>query len=131
MFTNFTNFTLFHIPPLLIAAALTFGGLMPFFNAEAAILEFGLPRRIAISKPAQSIMIVSSARISAIGMALFMFYFQEKLEAVDTILLILGYVGLVDGYVSWCEGVPGKAVFRTTSGLLIAAWGYFGMTAGN
>lgn len=123
------NFALLHIPPLLVATALTFGGLMPFFNAEYAILEFGLPSRVAISKPAQSIMIVSSARITAIGMALFTFYLQGHLEAVDTILFILGYVGLVDGYVCWREDVPRKAVFRTLSGVAIAAWGWFGLTA--
>lgn len=117
-----------HGPPLLVATALTFGGLMPFFNAEYAILEFGLPHRIAISKPAQSIMIVSSARITAIGLALFTFYFQQQFAAVDTILLILGYVGLVDGYVCWQEKVPNRAIFRATSGLLIALWGWFGMT---
>ncbi len=103
---------------------------MPFFNAEYAIQEFGLPKRVAISKPAQSIMIVSSARITAIGLALFTFYFQGKLAAVDTMLTVLGYVGLVDGYVCWMENVPGKAVFRTVSGVLISAWGWFGMTAG-
>ena len=124
------NFALRHIPSLLVATATTFGGLMPFFNAEYAILEFGLPQRIAISKPAQSIMIVSSARIAAIGLALFTFYWQEKLAAVDTIMAILGYVGLVDGYVCWREGVPNKAVFRALSGALITAWGWFGMTAG-
>jgi hypothetical protein len=43
----FANFALRHVPPLLVATALTFGGLMPFFNAEDAILEFGLPKRIA------------------------------------------------------------------------------------
>ena len=73
-------------------------------------------------------MIVSSARITAIGIALFTFYFQGKLEAVDTILLILGCVGLVDGYVCWLQGVTGKAIFRTLSGTLIAAWGWYGMT---
>ena len=103
---------------------------MPFFNAESAILEFGLPKRIAISKPAQAVMITSSARITAIGMALFTFYFQGTLEAVDTVLAIIGYVGLVDGYVCWREGVPDKSVFRTASGLLIAAWGWYGMTTG-
>ncbi len=126
----FANFTLWHVPALFVSTALTFGGLMPFFNAEYAILEFGLPERIAISKPAQSIMIVSSARTTAIGLALFTFYFQEKFAAVDTILAILGYVGFVDGYVCRLEDVPGKAVSRTISGVLIAAWGWFGMTAG-
>lgn len=103
---------------------------MPFFNAEYAIREFGLPQRIAMSKQAQSIMVTSSARITAIGLALFTFYFQGKLAEFDTILAILGYVGLVDGYVCWREGVPNKAIFRTVSGLLIAAWGWFGMTTG-
>jgi len=126
----FENFTLWHIPPLLVATALTFGGTMPFFNAEYAILEFGLPKRIAISKPAQSIMILSSARITAIGLALFTFYFQENFAEVDTLLSVLGYVGLVDGYVCWLEGVPNKAIFRFMSGVLIAAWGWFGMTGG-
>jgi hypothetical protein len=48
----FNNFAFRHVPPLFVATALTFGGLMPFFDAEAAILEFGLPKQIAISKPA-------------------------------------------------------------------------------
>ena len=103
---------------------------MPFFNAEHAIREFGLPDRIAKSAPAQSVMIVSSARISAIGLALFTFYFQAQFAAVDVLLATLGYVGLVDGYVCWKEGVKGKAVFRTLSGLLISLWGLTGMTSG-
>lgn len=125
-----SGFSLRHILPLLVSTALTLGGLMTFFNAEDAILEFGLPKRIAVSKPAQSVMIVSSARITAIGLALITFYLQGNLHAVDTILVTLGHVGLVDGYVCWREDVPNKAVFRTVSGLLIAAWGWFGMTAG-
>ncbi|CAG8950225.1 hypothetical protein HYFRA_00008463 [Hymenoscyphus fraxineus] len=125
-----SHFTLRHIPTLFVATATTFGGLMPFFNAEAAILEFGLPKRIAISQPAQSVMILSSGRITTLGLAIFVFYFQKKLAAVDTIMLLLGYVGLVDGYVCWCEGVPGKALFRLASGVAISAWGGFGMTEG-
>ncbi|KAL8669610.1 MAG: hypothetical protein Q9168_005806 [Polycauliona sp. 1 TL-2023] len=89
------DFALRHMPPLLVATALTFDGLIPFFNPEYAILEFSLPKHIAVSKPAQSVMIVSSARITAIGIALFTFYLQGHLEAVDTILLILEYVGPV------------------------------------
>ncbi len=123
------NFALLHIPPLFVATAMTFGGLIPFFSAEFAILEFGLPSHVAISKPAQSIMIVSSARITAIGMAVFTFYFRGQFEAVDTILLILGYVGLVDGYVCWLEDVSRKAIFRVLSGVAIASWGWFGLTA--
>lgn len=124
------HFSLFHVLPLFVAAATTFGGLMPFFNAEYAILEFGLPHRIASSKPAQSVMILSSARITAIGMCLFAFYVQGKLVEFDTVLTILGaYVGVVDGYVCLRENVPNKAVFRTASGLAIAAWGWFNLTS--
>jgi hypothetical protein len=125
------HFTARHIPTLFVGIATTFGGLMPFFNARYAIEEFGLPKRIAVSKEAQSIMILSSARVTAVGASILVFYFQEKLREVDTVMLILGsYVGAVDGYVCWKEGVPGKAVFRAGSGLAIALWGWFGMTAG-
>ena len=127
----FADFALRHIPPLFVATATTFGGLLPFFNAEYAIVEFGLPQRIAVSKPVQAIMVASSARITAIGLSLFVFYFQGSFAAVDTVLAILSYVGLVDGYVCWREGVPKKAIFRLVSGLLIAAWGWFGMTTGS
>ncbi|KAB8073003.1 hypothetical protein BDV29DRAFT_158025 [Aspergillus leporis] len=124
------HFTFRHSLPLSVATTTTFGGLIPFFDAEYAIRAFGLPQRVAISKPAQSVMITGTARTTAIGLALFTFYSQAKLEEVDTILIILGYVGLADGYVCWREGVPDKAVFRTVSGLVIAACGWFGMTAG-
>ncbi|KAL4877416.1 hypothetical protein BJY04DRAFT_198326 [Aspergillus karnatakaensis] len=123
------HFTLHHLPPLFVATATTLGGTIPFFAPERATLDFGLPQRIAISKPAQSVMILQGGRITALGLALWTFYIQGKLEEFDTILAILGYVGLVDGYVCWKEGVPGKAVFRTVSGLVIAAWGFAGLTS--
>jgi hypothetical protein len=74
-------------------------------------------------------MITGSARITAIGLALSIFYSQGKLVEFDTVLSVLGYVGLVDGYVCWKEGVPAKGLFRAASGLSIAAWGCFGMTS--
>jgi hypothetical protein len=49
------RFGLRHIPPLFAAATTTFGSVIPFFNAEYAIHEFGLPQRRAISKPAQAV----------------------------------------------------------------------------
>jgi hypothetical protein len=110
------RFTIRHIPPLFCATAATFGGFVPLFNAEYAIRGMGLPQRISVSKPAQAIMIIGMARITAIGLALFTFYFQGKFEAVDTVMTTIGYVGLVDGYVCWKEGVPEKAVFRASSG---------------
>lgn len=127
----FENFTWYHAPTLFVATATTFGGLMPFFNARAAIEEFGLPKRIAASSEAQSVMILSSARITALGACMFAFYGAGKFAEVDTVMVVMGaYVGAVDAYVCWREGVPGKAVFRGLSGAVIAAWGWCGMTAG-
>jgi hypothetical protein len=125
-----SSFTIRHIPPLLIATATTFGGFWPFFNAESAILEFGLPQSIAKSKPAQAVMVVCSARTTVIGASIFTFYLQGNYRAVDTILVLLGYVGAVDAYLCWREGMPNKAVLRGVSGGLIALWGWLGMTGG-
>jgi hypothetical protein len=96
---------------------------MPFYNAEYAIEEFGLPKRIAISKEAHPFIILSSARITALGTLMLIFYIQHKLNEVNTIMIVMGgYLGVVDGYVCWREGVQNRAVFRSFSGLLIAAW---------
>jgi hypothetical protein len=48
----FANFSLRHIPTLFVATTTTFGGAMPFYNAEYAIKKFGLPERIAVSREA-------------------------------------------------------------------------------
>jgi hypothetical protein len=75
-------------------------------------------------------MILCSGRTTAIGLILWTFYLQGELVEFDTVLIILGaYVGLVDGYVCAKEGVPGKAVFRAGSGLVIVTWGLFGLTS--
>ncbi len=125
------QFSLRHIPTLFVATATTFGGLMPFFNAEHSIRELGLPNRIAISKEAHPVMMLSSARISCLGALIFIFYSQNKLEEADMVMTVMGaYLGAVDGYVCWREGVPGKGLFRAISGFVIAGWGWFGMTAG-
>jgi hypothetical protein len=63
---------------------------------------------IRLAKPAQSIMMVSSARVTAIGLALFTPYYQENFAVLDTIPAVLGYVDLVDGYVCWLEDVTIK-----------------------
>ncbi|KAJ7356623.1 hypothetical protein DFH08DRAFT_849556 [Mycena albidolilacea] len=118
-----------HIPPLFVAAALTFGGLFPFFDSPGAILEFGLPDHVAASSPAQSVMILSSGRGTAIGLALLMFYYRRNYSAFDTVMATLFYVGVVDGYVCWLEGVSGKALFRFGSGVLISGWGFLGLTS--
>ncbi|KAF9526579.1 hypothetical protein CPB83DRAFT_724634, partial [Crepidotus variabilis] len=125
----FANFNPRHILPLFVATTTTFGGLISLFNAEHSILSFGLPKRIAVSQPAQSVMILSSARVTAIGLALYTLYFQDNLAAVDILLAISGYIGLVDAYVCWKEGVRITAIVRLTMTTTIAVWGWFGMTA--
>lgn len=128
----FDHFTLRHIPTLFVATATTFGGLIPFFNPAAAIRDFGLPERFAVSQEAGAVMVLSSARITAIGATMLAFYAQAKFAEVDTVMVILGaYVGAVDGYVCWREGAPGKGLFRLLSGLAIAGWGWCAMTAGS
>ncbi|KAF2008136.1 hypothetical protein P154DRAFT_516855 [Amniculicola lignicola CBS 123094] len=124
-------FALAHIPTLFVATAVTFGSMIPLFNAEWAITHLGLPRRVAVSKEAQTMMIFGTARATVIGASMLVFYYQGKLVEVDTVMVLLGaYVGAVDAYVCWLEGVQDKTVFRGVSGALIAAWGWFGMTAG-
>ncbi|PMD57381.1 uncharacterized protein K444DRAFT_654349 [Hyaloscypha bicolor E] len=98
-----SHFSLRHIPTLFASAATTFGGVIHFFNAEYAI--------------SQAVMVIGMARITAIGIAIFTVYPRGKLEVVNTVMAILRYVGFVNG-------------FRAGSGLAIAAWGWFSMTAG-
>ncbi|KAJ7044575.1 hypothetical protein C8F04DRAFT_1068786 [Mycena alexandri] len=102
-----------HILPLLVASALTYrGGMIPFWNPDGAIREFGLPEHIAVSQPAPASFITSDG----------------KVNAVDPIMALLGYVGAADAYVCWQEGVPNKAIFRGLSGLVIGGWGALSLT---
>ncbi|KAF2726865.1 hypothetical protein EJ04DRAFT_517592 [Polyplosphaeria fusca] len=127
----FEHFVPRHIPPLLLATTITIGGFTPFFAGPTnAIKAFGLPDRIANSKAAHPLIITQSARVSATGMALWALYLGNHFEAMDIVLASMALMGLVDGYVCVQEGVPGKAVFRASTGVLVGVWGFLGMTAG-
>ncbi|OAQ58803.1 hypothetical protein VFPPC_14858 [Pochonia chlamydosporia 170] len=127
----FQQFQFRHIPALIAGSTMAFGGLWPMFNARAAMLEFGLPPRVANTPAAAPVMIVGNVRTTIIGTLILLFYFRQQLDVVDTFLAVTGaYAGLVDSYVVWKEGSPSKATFRLISSWLIAAWGIFGMTAG-
>ncbi|KAG6362839.1 hypothetical protein INS49_007933 [Diaporthe citri] len=127
----FNNLELRHLPGLLIASSETFGGFWPLFNAERAILAFGLPGPIAQSVPAQTTMFIASSRISTIGMIIFALYGQGNLAAVDTVLAVMGlYVGVMDGYFCWREGRPKMGLFRSAGAFTVAAVGLAGCTAG-
>ncbi|KAI4592936.1 hypothetical protein KJ359_010188 [Pestalotiopsis sp. 9143b] len=120
-----------HVPALVVATTMTFGGLWSFFDARAAMLEFGLPDRIASTPGAASVMLINNARTTAFGLCMFTFYYRGQMEVCDTILAILGaYAGLVDSYVVWKEGNSRKAAFRFVSSGLLSAAGFAGLTAG-
>jgi len=75
------------------------------------------------------VMILSSARISVIGTIIFSLYFRGRLQEVDTVMALLGfYIGAVDAFVCYREGMPGKALFRGVSGAVIGVWGALGLT---
>ena len=82
-------------------------------------MEF--PAQFCISEKAQAIMTLGMGRTNCIGLALWTFYLQGKLEEFGTLLVLLGdWVGVIDAWICWKEGVPGKAVFMVCSGAVIA-----------
>ncbi|KAH9232044.1 hypothetical protein K456DRAFT_54530 [Colletotrichum gloeosporioides 23] len=122
-------FKLAHLFPLSVAVAHTIGGVVPFFAEDAGIRSFGLPERFAESSIAQACFILDGARLSVLGTVQLIMYLRGDYVAVDIILALLVYVGLVDGYVCWREGEMGSAVFRAMSGVVIGTWGALGLTS--
>ncbi|KPM43183.1 hypothetical protein AK830_g3368 [Neonectria ditissima] len=129
MTTTLPPFTAWHIPPLFVATTFTFGGMLPFWKPARAIREFGLPERIATSPEAHTCFAVYGSRMSMFGIAIYTFYLRGDFRSLDTILTLLAVAGSVDGYLCWKEGVPGIALFRVVSGLLLGGYGYFGLTS--
>lgn len=123
------SFSLLHIPPLFIATAFTFGGAIPLFSPQRAIREFGLPEHIAVSTEAHPCFTVYGSRMTAFGMAIWIFYFQGSLKAIDTILTLMLYVSMVDAWVCLQEGVRATAVFRLGAGVVVGGWGLLGLTS--
>ncbi|KAI1818713.1 hypothetical protein GGS20DRAFT_526594 [Poronia punctata] len=121
-----------HIPGLFVASTMTFGGAWGFVDTRACMLAFGLPARIASATAASHpVFLINNARTTVIGLLTFLFYSRGQLDAVDSIMAVTGaYCGLVDSYVVWKEGSPGKAIFRLVSSGLISAWGFWGCTKG-
>ncbi|KAI1483291.1 hypothetical protein K445DRAFT_318285 [Daldinia sp. EC12] len=127
----FEHFEPRHIPALFTATVMTFGGMWSIFDARAAMLEFGLPERIASAPAAAAVMHINNARTTAFGICMYTLYFRRDLAACDTILAVLGaYAGVVDSYVVWKQGNPRKAAFRFVSSGLLSAVGLAGWTAG-
>ncbi|KAK1671880.1 hypothetical protein BDP55DRAFT_635507 [Colletotrichum godetiae] len=91
------QFRLSHLFPLFVAIAHTMGGIVPFVAKDAGIRSFGLPERFAESTIAQSCFILDGARLSVLGMVQLIMYLRGDYAAVDIIMALLVYVGLVDG----------------------------------
>ena len=124
------NFRPRHTFPLLVGAIMTTGAIMPLINPAAAIRAHGFPDRIALSEPAQACFTIYGARSSAFGAAIWIFFLQGKLAAVDTIMALQGYAGLVDLWVSWKEGATRSSSFGVGMRILVGVWGMLGLTAG-
>ncbi|KAI1313572.1 hypothetical protein F5Y03DRAFT_337037 [Xylaria venustula] len=119
-----------HIPALIVASAMTFGGMWPLFNARDAMLEFRFPQHIATTRAAAPVFKVGNARTTVIGLLTFYFYYRGQLDVVDVILAITGaYCGAIDSYVVWREGKPRQALFRLVSSGFLSACGFWGLTA--
>lgn len=139
------QFRLAHIPPLFFATTFvspayvtlfklthiylkTFGGMIPFWDPVGAMRMYGFPERINQVHEAQVCFTIYASRMTAFGMAIYVFYFQRKFAAMDTILALMPYVATVDAYVALQEGDYGRAVLRFVSGLVIGGWGALGLT---
>ncbi|KAI2608788.1 uncharacterized protein GGS25DRAFT_290766 [Hypoxylon fragiforme] len=126
----FEHFKARHIPPLFIACAMAFGGLMPIFNPEGALVEFGFPEYFADDPLTFPVMVSQSVRTTAVGLIMLVFYAQNKLAEIDTVMAVgCTYIGVMDCYVLWSDR-QGMALFRLICGLAIGAWGFAGLTRG-
>lgn len=53
---------------------------MPVWNGPGAIREYGLPEHIAKSEEAQAAFIIYGSRMTAWGMAMWIFYLRNNLK---------------------------------------------------
>lgn len=124
-------FALRHLPPLLLATAISIGGTMPFTHGpEAALFKFGFPQHIAVSKAAWPVIKVGSSRVTTIGLAIWGMYLGGHFEAMDILFTAMGWMALIDGVVCSKEGAPGSTFFRVSTTSAVALWGLLGMTSG-
>lgn len=100
------------------------------FNPRAAMLEFGLPRKIAENPAAAPVMVLGQARNTVLGLLTFWFYYQQKYTEIDQLMVILaGYVGIVDCVQLRKVGQPKRGLFRLVLSWVFVASGIVGLTA--
>jgi hypothetical protein len=91
---------------------------------------YGLPERIATSPAAYSPWILYSSRIQAIAMMMLVFLWRRDYEAVDTVMGFIGFLGAVDVWVCYREGVGKRAWERGVMSAVVAGYGMVGGTEG-
>ncbi|KAG8630073.1 hypothetical protein KVT40_001692 [Elsinoe batatas] len=128
---GFSHYQHRQLPALLLATTITIGGTMPLFNPERAILTFGLPQRIASTRETWPVMTSGSARVTAMGLGIWGMYLAGHTKAIDVFMSSFIYIGLVDGWVCYQEGVTNKAIFRLLSSATVSLLGFFKVTGGD
>lgn len=125
------NFSWRHIPALLSAAPMFFGGLFHgIAKPQEALLVYGMSKKTASSREAQIVYYGHTMRTSTLGLLMFAFYLQGDLAAVDTTMAIMGaYCGIADVLLLWNYGNRSKVPVRLLNIIFITAWGFAGMTA--
>ena len=63
------------------------------------------------------------------GVSMWIFYLRGDFKSLDTLMALLFWAGVADGYLCWKEGVPGRALFRFSASLLVGGWGLLGLTS--
>ena len=130
----FEDFRLRHIPALFTATAQFFGGMWALFGqngARNAMIEYGLPPRIAEAPETWPVMTGISGRTTVTGLLMFVFYFRRRYDVLDTFMAVMGvYLAVLDPCVLWGLASKGWCIFRGVSTFAIGLMGYYGVTAG-
>lgn len=98
------------------------------YTPSTALLKFGFTPQIAASEAAWPVIKTGSARVTAMGIALWGMYLGGHFAAMDILIASLGWVAVVDGIVCAREGAEGAVVMRVGVTGVIALWGVLGMT---
>lgn len=123
-----------HLPALFTAAAQCWGTIWPLASGStrSVLLHYGLPERIADVPETWTVWHVGNARTASLGILMFIFYAQRRFDVLDTFLIISGgYLGLVDCYILWTEGLPSAGVLRLLGSSVFAVLGAVGFTQGS
>lgn len=117
------HFSWRHIPALLSATPMFFGGLFHgLLKPKAALLTWGMTEETARSREAQVVYYGHTVRTSTLGLLVFALYLQGNLSGVDTSMVIMGdYCGIADVILIWKHGNQKVIPVRLLSVLCIAA----------